>query len=74
MNPGEPEPKPLHVRIYSVIYQIPPGNPDESPHGAGFGSALQRHLLEEEGIEFDLQGHVDWRRFGWPSADVYMRV
>jgi methylated-DNA-protein-cysteine methyltransferase related protein len=45
-----------------------------SPHGAGFGSAMQRHLLEEEGVEFDLQGRVDWRQFGWPSGDVYIRV
>ncbi len=43
-----------------------------SPHGAGFGSAMQRQLLEEEGVEFDDQGRTDWRRFGWPSPDVYV--
>jgi methylated-DNA-protein-cysteine methyltransferase-like protein len=36
-----------------------------SPHGAGFGSAMQRHLLEEEGIRFDLQGRIDFDEFGW---------
>jgi methylated-DNA-protein-cysteine methyltransferase-like protein len=36
-----------------------------SPHGAGFGSARQRSLLEEEGIHFDLQGRIDFEEFGW---------
>lgn len=36
-----------------------------SPHGAGFGSAVQRQLLEEEGIEFDARGVIDLDRFGW---------
>ena len=26
---------------------------------------LQRRLLEEEGVEFDSRGRVDFRRFGW---------
>lgn len=25
----------------------------------------QRRLLEAEGVEFDADGRVDWRRFGW---------
>jgi methylated-DNA-protein-cysteine methyltransferase-like protein len=36
-----------------------------SPHGAGFGSAMQRSLLEEEGIRFDLQGRIDFEKYGW---------
>jgi methylated-DNA-protein-cysteine methyltransferase-like protein len=36
-----------------------------SPHGAGFGSALQRSLLEDEGIQFDRQGRVDFDQCGW---------
>jgi alkylated DNA nucleotide flippase Atl1 len=36
-----------------------------SPHGAGFGSARQRSLLEEEGVHFDLQGRIDFEEFGW---------
>jgi methylated-DNA-protein-cysteine methyltransferase-like protein len=38
-----------------------------SPHGYGFGTALQEQLLREEGIEFDLEGRVDFERFGWPT-------
>lgn len=36
-----------------------------SPHGFGYGSALQRVLLEEEGVIFDEQGRIDLGRFGW---------
>ena len=36
-----------------------------SPHGFGYGSALQRQLLEEEGIVFDLEGKIDFNIFGW---------
>ncbi len=36
-----------------------------SPHGFGYGSALQRQLLEEEGVVFDLEGKVDFNAFGW---------
>jgi len=45
-----------------------------SPHGAGFGSAVQRQLLEDEGIEFDAQGKVDFDRVGWigpPAPPVF---
>lgn len=37
-----------------------------SPHGFGYGSAIQRKLLEEEGILFDRSGRVDLKIFGWP--------
>ncbi len=36
-----------------------------SPFGDGFGSAIQRQLLEEEGIHFDLEGRVDFDAQGW---------
>lgn len=36
-----------------------------SPHGAGFGSALQKQLLEEEGIKFDVENKIDIDHFGW---------
>ncbi|NMC79839.1 MAG: cysteine methyltransferase [Chloroflexi bacterium] len=36
-----------------------------SPHGFGYGSAMQRLLLEEEGVVFDPQERVDLARFGW---------
>jgi methylated-DNA-protein-cysteine methyltransferase-like protein len=32
---------------------------------AGLDPRIQRRLLEEEGIEFDENGYVDMRRFGW---------
>jgi methylated-DNA-protein-cysteine methyltransferase related protein len=36
-----------------------------SPHGAGFGTFMQEQLLREEGVEFDPQGRIDFKRFGW---------
>lgn len=41
-----------------------------SPHGAGYGSAIQRQLLEEEGILFDANEKIDLGKFGWPDAPV----
>jgi len=32
---------------------------------AGAGAELQRALLEDEGVEFDLYGRIDLKRFGW---------
>lgn len=40
-----------------------------SVHGDGIGNALQRLILEEEGVVFDPQGQVDFTRFGWPGPD-----
>ncbi len=36
-----------------------------SPHGLGYGSAVQRDLLEEEGVRFDAAGCVDFAVYGW---------
>ena len=36
-----------------------------SPHGIGFGSMIQRTLLEDEGIEFGLEGVIDLNIYGW---------
>ena len=36
-----------------------------SPRGGGPGAMIQRELLEEEGVEFDADGRVDFERFGW---------
>jgi methylated-DNA-protein-cysteine methyltransferase related protein len=36
---------------------------------AGLDPAVQRQLLEEEGIEFDQDGYVDMRLFGWRGLD-----
>jgi len=39
-----------------------------SPHGFGMGGTVQRRLLEEEGVVFDLEGKIDLLRFGWDGA------
>ena len=36
-----------------------------SPHGQGFGTAVQRDLLEEEGVVFDAEGRVDLKLYRW---------
>ena len=36
-----------------------------SPHGGGIGTAMQRLLLEEEGVQFDAQGRIDFGKYGW---------
>ena len=30
-----------------------------------FDRSLQRSLLEQEGVQFDPDGHIDFQRFGW---------
>lgn len=40
-----------------------------SIHGDGIGNAMQRTLLEEEGVQFDQNGKVDFSIFGWPGPD-----
>ncbi|MGD8278309.1 MAG: MGMT family protein, partial [Gemmatimonadota bacterium] len=42
-------------------------NGEISIRGPIHGPALQRALLEREGVRF-LRGRIDWRRFGW-NAD-----
>jgi methylated-DNA-protein-cysteine methyltransferase-like protein len=36
-----------------------------SPRSGGAGSALQRQLLEAEGVHFDHEGRVDFAKVGW---------
>jgi methylated-DNA-protein-cysteine methyltransferase related protein len=39
--------------------------------GLGAEEGYQRHLLQEEGVEFDGRGRIDLERFGWdPDAKV----
>jgi len=38
-----------------------------SPRSRGDSHELQRLLLEAEGVEFDLRGTIDLKRFGWPT-------
>ena len=39
-----------------------------SPHGFGMGTHIQRTLLEDEGIVFDLEGVIDFEKFGWDGV------
>jgi len=39
-----------------------------SPRSAGDSHELQRMLLEEEGIEFDLAGRVDLKKYLWIAS------
>jgi methylated-DNA-protein-cysteine methyltransferase-like protein len=36
-----------------------------SPRGVGFDSMIQRTLLEEEGVGFNLGGEIDLKIYGW---------
>jgi len=36
-----------------------------SPHGFGYGSAIQHELLVDEGIKFDNQDRIDLNKFGF---------
>ena len=36
---------------------------------ADLSADIQRALLEQEGVEFDARGYVDWKRFGWEGLD-----
>jgi methylated-DNA-protein-cysteine methyltransferase-like protein len=36
-----------------------------SPRSAGDSHELQKFLLEEEGVEFDLRGRLELKRFQW---------
>jgi methylated-DNA-protein-cysteine methyltransferase-like protein len=36
-----------------------------SPHGMGFGSLIQRDLLEDEGVMFDVEGCLDFDLYRW---------
>jgi alkylated DNA nucleotide flippase Atl1/3-methyladenine DNA glycosylase AlkD len=39
--------------------------------GEGYREGYQRHLLEEEGVIFDIRGRIDLGRFGWdPDAET----
>jgi methylated-DNA-protein-cysteine methyltransferase related protein len=39
-----------------------------SPRSAGDSHELQRMLLESEGVEIDLRGRIDLKRFAWKPA------
>ena len=36
---------------------------------ADLSAEIQRARLEEEGVEFDARGYIDWKRFGWAGLE-----
>jgi methylated-DNA-protein-cysteine methyltransferase related protein len=42
-----------------------------SAHGIGLGSVIQRQLLEEEDIQFDIEGRVDLNVYGWDGVLIH---
>lgn len=40
-----------------------------SVHGDGIGNAMQRSILEGEGIQFDENDRIDFNRFGWAGPE-----
>ncbi|MDF1521076.1 MAG: MGMT family protein [Brevefilum sp.] len=40
-----------------------------SVHGDGIGNAMQRSILEDEGIQFDESDRIDFSRFGWSGPE-----
>jgi methylated-DNA-protein-cysteine methyltransferase-like protein len=58
-------------RVINAKGEISLRSPNQGPGREGY----QRHLLEEEGVEFDLSGRVDLRRFAWdPSRKETQRL
>ncbi len=35
----------------------------------GYGPLVQKHLLEQEGVEFDAKERVDLKRYGWSPLE-----
>jgi methylated-DNA-protein-cysteine methyltransferase-like protein len=45
-------------------------NGEISIKGVPHGPAIQRALLQREGVRFDRHGRIDWKRFGWSAHGV----
>jgi len=56
-------PSPSNVPWHRVVN----ARGEVSPRSAGDSHELQRMLLEGEGVEFDLRGRLDLKRFGWKA-------
>ncbi len=41
-----------------------------SPHGFGVGTNMQRVLLEQEGITFNLEHEIDFNKYGWDGVAI----
>ena len=40
-----------------------------SVHGDGIGNAMQRAILEGEGVQFDENDRIDFSQFGWAGLE-----
>lgn len=40
-----------------------------SVHGDGIGNAMQRLILESEGVQFDENDRIDFERYGWVGPE-----
>ena len=58
-------PEELSIPWHRVINARGEVSPRAEPGWEGY----QRHLLEEEGVEFDLRGRVDLKRYRWEPDD-----
>jgi methylated-DNA-protein-cysteine methyltransferase-like protein len=45
-------------------------NGEISIKGVHHGPAIQRALLEKEGVRFDPAGRIDWKGFGWRADEL----
>jgi methylated-DNA-protein-cysteine methyltransferase-like protein len=50
-------------------YRVVNSRGEISQRGMGDGEALQRLLLEDEGVVFGLHGRVDMSAYGWQFSD-----
>jgi len=57
------------LRSRAAPSQMSPGSGKVSVHGDGIGNAMQRAILEDEGVVFDADDRVDFARFGWSGPD-----
>ncbi len=40
-----------------------------SLHGDGIGNAMQRSILESEGVQFDEKDRIDFKKYGWTGPE-----
>jgi methylated-DNA-protein-cysteine methyltransferase-like protein len=40
-----------------------------SVHGDGVGNAMQRSILEDEGVQFNENDRIDFDRYGWAGPE-----
>lgn len=65
----------LPAKIHIPWHRVVNAKGEVSPRSAGDSHELQRHLLEAEGVVFDLRGRMDLARYRWKvSRSQSLRV